>query len=87
MPRQFVDVVVAQVVGEAHHAELGVRRIQYPAVHHPAGTRRRRVQAGGGGASASMQRAEPASGGHDVKGRDEPHFIHMNLPIISPGSG
>lgn len=78
--------MVAQVVREAHHPaerapELGVRRIQYPAVHHPA--------AGGGGNDVwrpamgilkSMQRAWPASRGHDVEGRDELYFIHANLP-------
>lgn len=41
MAGELVDVVVAQVVREAHHAaELGVRWIQYPAVHHPAGRAR-----------------------------------------------
>lgn len=42
MAGELVDVVVAQVVREAHHAaELGVRRVQYPAVHHPAAGRAR----------------------------------------------
>lgn len=70
------------MVREAHHPaqrapELGVRRLQYPAVHHPAGERKRRVEAGDGDLK-SMQR--PERGGHDVKGRDELYFIHMNLP-------
>lgn len=91
MPGQFVNVMVAQVVREAHHpaeraSELGVRRIQYPAVHHPAGKRKRRLEAGDANLK-SMQRVWPASGGHDVEGRDELYFIHMNLPIISPGCG
>lgn len=60
------------MVREAHHpaeraSELGVRWIQYPAVHHPAGKRKRRVEAGGGNLK-SMQRVWPASRGHDVKG-------------------
>jgi hypothetical protein len=45
-------MMVAQMVREAHHpaeraSELGMRRLQYPAVHHPAaGERERRLEAG-----------------------------------------
>lgn len=65
--------MVAQMVREAHHPaerapELGVRWIQYPAVHHPAGDEGKRRLEAGDGDLKSMQRAWPASRGHDVEG-------------------
>lgn len=76
--------MVAQVVREAHHpaeraSELGVWWIQYPAVHHPEGERKRRLEAGDGNLS-SMQRVWPTRGGHDVERRTELYFIHTSHP-------
>lgn len=72
MPGQFVHMVVAEVVRKAHHAaerasELGVRWIQYPAVHHCPGKKKKEEATCRDPAAQSLkdtQRARPPRRGH-----------------------